>query len=208
MIDPLLRLTDAINELTQPRTHVERFTRDTGHGPVTRRWSMRVGSLLDQLGLCVSPGTGIDLAAGHAVPGSRPTASIEALDALMAIDVEVAQLADYHDVKREDIIGNLRGLLGVATGSDDAEQSYLAVRAERWVSRAKSVTGWADPVWRPDNSCPLCEERRSLRVRIMSASEMHASCVHCGETWTPDTIGLLAEHIRYENREDEIEEAS
>ena len=199
---PLARLTAAIDELVEPRTHTERFTRDTGHGPITHHWQTHVASLLDQLRQAVTPGSSIDLDNGHAIPASRPTASIEALDTLEAITVEVTRLITYTGPRpRPDLEANLRGLLGTAASSDDDTQTYLAGLAERWLSRAKVLTGWEIPPWKPANSCPLCDARHSLRVRGITDIEVHACCVACGETWTPTTIGLLAEHMRWENGE-------
>jgi Zn-finger nucleic acid-binding protein len=49
-------------------------------------------------------------------------------------------------------------------------------------------------------ACPVCDVRRSLRVNL---SLQTALCVECREVWDSTTIGLLAEHIRAENMEDE-----
>ena len=201
---PLERLAEAVDALTQPRTHREPYTRRTDAGTVVHdRHVTRVASLLEQLGASVTPSGETRLDSGHAVPGSRPTARIEAIDALMAIDVESTQLLAYAGgSERGDIAANLRALVGRMSTLNDDEQTEVARAAGRWVSRALSVTGWDVEPFRPDNTCPLCAEKRTLRVRVMTAFEVHASCVACGETWTPDSIGLLAEHVRWENGEE------
>ena len=207
---PLERLVAAVDELTQPRTHREPLLPDmapkdarTGqpiHGAVTTH----VASLIDQVGVSVTPGTGIDLSLGHAVPGSRPTVSVEALDAGEAIRREATRTLTYlGGTDRHNLAANLRALIGHATQQEHPTQLDVAREAERWVSRAKSVTGWADAPFRPENTCPLCSHRHTLRIRATSTSDVHASCVHCGETWTPETAGLLIEHIRWENGENQ-----
>jgi len=72
----------------------------------------------------------------------------------------------------------------------------------RWWTWSRVVTGWDLPAWEPDNTCPLCGTRGSIRVRLV---EKLATCTNdaCRETWDDTTIGLLADHIRHENHEDE-----
>lgn len=65
---------------------------------------------------------------------------------------------------------------------------------------ATPLTGWDSPAWRPDNTCPLCSKHGGLRVR---ADATGATCVECGEAWDEAAIGLLAEHIRRENHDEE-----
>lgn len=198
---PLERLTDAVDELVRPRTHREPYTYKDDHGTVVNsRHITHVASLLEQIGACVYPSGETRLDQGHPVPSSRPNASIEAIDALASIDDESSRLFTYlGGTDRGDVAGNLRGLIGRATPLDDDTQTYLASCASRWASRAKSVTGWEVEPFKPENTCPLCAQKRTLRIRAFSASDVHASCVSCGEVWTPDTVGLLAEHIRWEN---------
>lgn len=206
---PLERLADAIDELVEPRTHREALTPDqapinarTGkpiHGAVLTD----VTSLLDQLAH-IQPGGGI-ADGGHRIPGSRPTAHLEALDALMLIDTESgAWLTMLRMRDRHSVAANLRALLGGATALPQPEQHELANNAHRWVTIAAVITGWEIPPWRPDNTCPLCATRGSLRVRAgdgITSDEVSATCVSCWEHWHPDTIGLLAGHIRAENGE-------
>ncbi|WP_157432593.1 hypothetical protein [Aeromicrobium sp. Root472D3] len=62
------------------------------------------------------------------------------------------------------------------------------------------LTGWDSPAWRPNNTCPLCGVKGGLRIRL---DHHTGTCMDCRQTWDPSTIGLLADHIRVENHEDE-----
>ena len=136
-----------------------------------------------------------------------PIDRFDSLDAYEAINREARRLLTYLGGKdRGDITANLHGIIGRATSRTEEDQTYLASCAGQWVSRAMSVTGWLAPSFRPDNTCPLCAARNSLRIRGITVTEVHASCVACGSVWTPDSIGVLAEHIRWENGE--LEEAT
>lgn len=67
-----------------------------------------------------------------------------------------------------------------------------------WWTQARIVTGWDAPAWNPDNTCPVCGERGTLKIRLV---EQLAMCTKdaCRTTWDSETIGLLAEHIRAES---------
>lgn len=208
------KLLEAVDELTRPRRHREGLTPDMApldartrkpiHGAVIQH----VASLLEQLEDC-PPANTLVLDNGHPVPDSRPNANIESLDALAAVERESRWLLTYlGGTGRDTAADNLRGLVGMFDQLLIEQQRDLAQIAQRWASRAKSVTGWEDPPFSPNNTCPLCAASRTLRIRVISISDAHASCVACGETWTPDTIGLLAEHIRAENSDYEDMEAS
>lgn len=69
----------------------------------------------------------------------------------------------------------------------------------RWWHQARIVSGWDQAAYRLFNTCPICETRGSLRIKL----EVHAAlCVECREVWDAETIGLLAEHVRTENGDD------
>lgn len=204
---PLERLTEAVDALTRPRTHREALTPDMAPlDAVTRRpihgaVITKVASLLDQLTRALEPGGTTD--SGHRKPASTPAARLEALSALLVIDRECTDwmgflaLADRHL-----LAANLNGLVGAATSldTDDPELANLATSAKRWMTLANVTTGWEVAPWRPDNTCPLCAVRGSLRVRVGDGtSEASATCVGCWQHWTAETIGLLADHIRWEN---------
>lgn len=69
----------------------------------------------------------------------------------------------------------------------------------RWWTQARICSGWDSLPWKPNNTCPHCEERRSLRIR---PDDKTALCVNCRETWDSTNIGILAEHVRLENGEE------
>lgn len=85
------------------------------------------------------------------------------------------------------------------------EAHVLENDIHHWWKWARVVTGWDTPAWQPDNTCPLCGVRGTLRIRF---EDQLATCINdaCRETWDSFTIGLLAAHIRTENND--TEEAS
>lgn len=66
----------------------------------------------------------------------------------------------------------------------------------RWWTQARITSGWDMAAWKPNNTCPVCSDRRTLRIR---SDDMTAMCTKCRETWDQGTIGILAEHVRLEN---------
>lgn len=111
------------------------------------------------------------------------------------------RLGEY--VERRPIPGSgtfacVRLLGGLHPNQDKRVQAELARDMRRWWTWARIVSGWDSPAWRPDNTCPMCGERRTLRINLAAQA---AFCVHetCHETWDETRIGLLAEHIRQES---------
>lgn len=194
-------IADWTRELCEPRTHGEPFTTRQGTTWITQRHYTRHPSLLDQLRLAIEPSTTVE--DGRRPFASKPSARLEAIDRLMDIE---AQSDDWvirlgiGDVKApaED---NLHALAGAYPGMGPTEARLYARDLRRWLSWAKTVTGWDSPAWRPNAPCPLCEAKGSLRVRL---AESTGVCVECGEAWDPGTIGLLADHIRQTNGEDTL----
>lgn len=80
----------------------------------------------------------------------------------------------------------------------DATRRSITRDVRRWWTWARIATGWDSPAWRPDNTCPMCGERRTLRINLVAEL---AVCVHepCRETWDQSSLGLLADHIRLES---------
>ena len=206
---PLERLVEAVDELTMSRTHVEPYSRLVGQTWVHERWPTQVESLLAQLERCIEPSG--STSGGHRVPGSTPAARMDAINALLVIDAEVTQTVGvYLDEDRATIAANLRALVGLATELGEPDQRDLAKQARRWRTMAALVTGWEVPATRlTQNTCPLCAARGSLRVRVdANAGTGTALCVECHETWDETTVGLLAEHVRWENNDHEREETA
>jgi hypothetical protein len=204
------QLRDMIAELTRTRSHREHLTRPTAAGGTHTHFT-KVPALLDQLQW------------GHWTTGSdrtgsgyesRPAASIEALDTLVWIDLAAARwirdLGEDDPPSTIECVSLLGGLLASATRCK-APRAVVAPESgkvacctwhavdhdvRRWWTQARLVTGWDAPAWRPDNTCPNCAVRRSLRIRL---AERVGFCVECRETWSPAEYQVLAEHIRSES---------
>jgi hypothetical protein len=204
----LLAIAEAVDELVEPREHSEpRTVRDDNGTWVTTQHRTHVPSLLEQLSEALEPGGTGDT--GRAVPGSRPSARVDAMDVEQRIDQAAYLWAKTYATDRrwDPLPSRLRALVGVAGWIETEEQHQLAVEVRRWATWARVVTGWEVPPFRPDNTCPLCASRGGLRVRAgdgVTSTEAHALCLDCGEAWDPSTIGLLAEHIRAENGDEAV----
>lgn len=188
-----------ITELTSHHSHREHYT-----VRVDGRWQpgdhrTMVPPLLVQL--LNTPAAANEVQAGpmQGSYGSRPTARIEALDCLVRIDMEASRwLRDLGQDDPVDTIRVVRQLGGMLRGQPLVTRRELERDVRRWWTQARIVTGWDSPAWRPDNTCPLCSVRGGLRVKL---GDQTALCIECGETWTSDQIGLLADHILSENGE-------
>jgi hypothetical protein len=157
-------------------------------------------SLLDQLETASNTADGTNGAGGYK---SRPAAWLEPLDTLRLIDQEasawVRKLGDDDPPTTQACVMRVHGLWA---NQDDDTKKQIERSVSRWWTQARIITGWDSAAWRPDNTCPMCSERRALRIKL---ADQIGFCVDCRETWDEHNIGLLAEHIRAENREDETE---
>lgn len=190
----LASIADAVDALTNPIQVRERYERWVNGNRKTFVHQHTLPSLIDQLAAAIMPGevyvedTGGKI---YRMPQSTPAARIEAIDASLTIDAGAALWCSRLRITlRETADRNLRALVGAQVDSDTAGDILADLR--RWYGLAATLTGWERPAWRPDAPCPLCAQR-GLRVRL---DRRTAACAACGESWTPDTIGLLAEHVR------------
>jgi hypothetical protein len=165
---------------------------------VTERHHTVSPPLLEQLWSAAEQSGSVE--SGRRVLASKPSARIDAIDTAVRIENEVHALltargvTDSHD-RYPDTIAAVRHLGSIAGTDRDA---YRSIRS--WWAAARIVTGWDSPAWAPDNTCPLCAVRGGLRIRL----DLHTGlCIECHETWDENSIGLLADHIRAENHEDE-----
>lgn len=139
---------------------------------------------------------------GQRVFASKPSARLDAIDA--ALDVEkgvfgwLTRLGERPDTMR-DIIAGLRHIGSLAISKPKPVHNEIEADVRSWWVRASVLTGWESPAFQPNNTCPMCGTRGSLRIRLAAHT---AVCVSCRETWDPVVIGLLAEHIRRENDPD------
>ena len=184
---------DMIGELTSGRTNRQPYTR----GDETHHHRTYVPALIDQLATATPSSEGANGAGGAA---SRPAAWLEPLDTLALIDNEAAR---WIRILGEDDPADtklcVRRLHGLWASQDDTTKKRIERDVRSWWTQARCVTGWDSPAWRPDNTCPLCGERRTLRLKL---ADQIGFCTDCRESWDATTIGLLADHIRAENGED------
>lgn len=221
MTAPIRRLDlhELVRELCESTKHWEFYMRK---GKARHHVTINP-PLLVQLSAAATPKASVE--SGTARPASsKPSAAIEAIDTLLRIDRQAA--AWVRRLKQDDpgnVIGCVVQLGALAMGqdycgrktpkrADDGQVTCCTFHqiesdVRRWWSWARVVTRWDLPPWQPDNTCPLCGTRGSLRVRVV---ERLAVCTEdqCRETWDEATIGLLADHIRAENHEVEEEQAS
>lgn len=196
---------DLVNDLTREHAHREPYTSRTGTTSWTAHHVTRVPSLIDQLRHATPATTGDTGAGGYA---SRPAAHLESLDTLIHLDHEAARWVRTlgHD-DPGDTTATIQLLHGLhantpTCGRPTPGPTSCCTRhnierdLRRWWTQARIVTGWDSPAWRPDNTCPVCDKRGGLRIRLSTSTGL---CIECRETWDDTTIGLLADHIRYEN---------
>jgi hypothetical protein len=173
-----------------------------------------VPPLIDQLNEGGPADTG---GAYQATPSSRPPTSLDALDTLVHIDHEAS--AWVRKLGHDDpggTIACITKLYSLAASAEFCRRDKPVIEdreavccdvhriersMRRWWTQARVVSGWDSPAWAPNNTCPIdgCGDRRTLRIRLDDRS---ALCTNCRETWGPENIGLLAEHIRQENGEE------
>jgi hypothetical protein len=202
-------------QLTQWHTHRQPYHFEGGMSSWDTHHVTTVPPLIDQLDGADKRAAEMDLAG--ATPGSRPAANIEALDTLIHIDNEAAKWVRKlgHDDPGS-TIACVRLLFSLAASAkfcqrdkpskgDDGRSVVccdvhrIEHDMRRWWTQARIASGWDSLPWKPNNTCPVCSERRSLRIR---PDDRAAFCVGCRETWDQGTIGLLAEHVRQENGEE------
>lgn len=201
-----LELVDVVSELTQHTNHRETYEHDqTG----THARVVEAPSLIAQLRLAMTQSAAVD---GGTKPGfgSKPSARLDALDALLRIDQGAVRwlhlligVGDRMVLPRRLVNADTEVLVWKlhAAGSD-SEPVERDIRA--WWLHARIATGWDTPAFRPHNTCPTCKKRGGLRVRVDREDGVlvrHGLCVECKAQWTGEegTFEQLAWHIRVEN---------
>ena len=209
---PIEIITDSVNELVRSRINKEPYTHITvieGRAKLKPKvHKTEVPSLLDQLRQLLEPGGIGDQGPSH--PSSRPSFRAEAYDVLLGIDRAAQMWLRYNKLEtRHSIEGDLRQIVG-ATGTMLEHAVFnLAMEAKQWRVWARIATAWDMPARTPHNTCPLCGQYGALRIRLdLGVGTGEAMCVACNEAWDNFNIGLLAEHIRWENGESGSEAAS
>jgi hypothetical protein len=184
-------LASMIRELTEPSKQQTK----TPDGRVV--WRVSAPSLLDQLS-SLEPSSSEGVRRGF---GSRPPAQIEAIDLAKAIDSGTRLwLRTLGDTGRGTGADVVRRLYSLTPPLDRGTVDEITSDVRRWYTSARVVSGWDSAPFRPANRCPHCEEYGSLRVNV---ADRLACCIECRAAWDSSTLGILAEHIRAENGEDD-----
>lgn len=193
-----MELADYIRELTEAHSHSEPYTvRERGQWK-PKHHVTKAPSLIAQLWQNDIPSNAAEEGPRPGF-GSRPAARLDALDTATRIDLDANRwVTDMGETAPLDTIACLRRLHGLSASADPVTRREITSDVRRWWIRARIVTGWDSPAWTPDNTCPQCGERGTLRVRL---ADHIATCVDdgCRSTWDEATIGLLADHIRGES---------
>lgn len=189
----LTTIADVADALTNPVQVRERYEVWVNRNRVVKHWTHTLPSLLDQLGQAMIPGeVYVEDQGGHVVrtPRSVPPARLEAVNALVQIEAGAALWVTRSGLNlRPSPAGNIRALVGAQVDSEAARGILSDLK--RWYGWAATLTGWERPAWKPSVACPACDTK-ALRIHLARET---AACVHCGEAWTRDTIGILAAHI-------------
>lgn len=135
----------------------------------------------------------------RAIPGSGTAACVRLLGSLLPSANRCKGTRGHqHDGRCHDGMVELDRGVGVAGSGWCCTWHAVEHDVRRWWTQARIVTGWDRAAWCPDNTCPACGVRRSLRIRL---EDRIGVCVECRETWPPDSYQVLAEHIRSESDE-------
>lgn len=205
MTDVLLDLAAVADELCNPIRTVERIVEPDQHrnmrgrrGRAPRRiWVAQFPSLLDQLALAVQPGETFaepeTIVGAHQPPGPRYPARLVAVDRLLAIQAGAAMWCRAARLTlREQTSFNIRALVGVAPTLPSGDQDGLLTAMRGWHTWAAVASCWQRPDDAPRGTCPACDARNTIRVRLAARK---AFCVACGAWWDDSTMGVLAEHM-------------
>lgn len=207
-----MELVDYVRELCEPHTHAEHYTTRELGAWVPHDHRTKAPALVVQLWYGDLPSATVEegMRPGFA---SKPAARLDAFDGAVRIDLESARWvrdlgaedpADQVDTATWEIqrgsgtIACIRLLHGLSASADHVTRKAIERDVRRWWTQARILTGWDSPAWSPDNTCPQCGERGTLKVKLDQAVAM---CTHdpCRTTWNHDNIGLLADHIRAES---------
>lgn len=213
---------DMLRDLTQPHQHREPYESHRNGTTWTGWHTTHVPALITQL-IDAAPSSTLDQM-GTAF-GSRPAAPLESIDTVMLIDNEAGEWLnvlgeliptdklDPHTqrtIRGTGTIATLRKLgglhpslktCGAQTGHRDdtgawcCQRHHLEHDIRHWWHQARLTTGWDTAAFRPHNTCPVCEQWDSLRIRPDAAL-----CVECRSIWDGnDQLNILALHIQAEN---------
>lgn len=194
---------DVFRELTQWHHLDTVYEEERANGEHwTRHHTVTVPPLLQQLADAQPTG---ERNTSHSHPQSRPAAWLEQLDALQQIErqaaYELRTLGVNDDGNALTVVRRLYATRA-RLAHDTLERAEIDQFARLWWTQCRVLTGLDQTALRPHNTCPICDEPElgTLRIRRDATG---AFCVRCRATWTPENLGLLAEHIRIENNDTE-----
>ena len=220
----IVDVLDCVTDLTAPTIRREGFTvgqvnPDGSTTWIQQRHQTTSPSLLEQLWGAVEASGSVE--GGQRTFSSKPSARLDAIDAAQRIDTgaftwlrKLGLVDVYDDETLPDTAAAIKRLGSLLPSAERCNrrtpardrvcctQHHIEIDIRSWWITARVLTGWDSPAWQPANSCPVCEVKGGLRVKLEHRT---AVCVECGSTWSAETIGLLADHIRAENHEDESE---
>lgn len=194
-----MELADYVRELTEHHSHAEHYQIRRGATWYGANHVTKVPPLIAQLWANDLPSQTAETGTRPGF-GSKPAARLDALDTAARIDIEahrwVTDLGEH--ARGTDTIDLVRQLHGLTASALDVTRRAITHDVRRWWTQARIVTGWDSPAWSPDNTCPQCGERGTLKVRL---GDQIGMCTNdaCRVTWDQATIGLLADHIRAES---------
>lgn len=219
----MIQVLDMVKELTSPTKHSEQISQPQHNGDGTITWHTTRHNtthppLLDQLRDTTQQTAAPGDLAGKPTFGSKPPTRLDAIDAYTRIDLAAARwVRELGEDDPGDTAACVLKLSGLAASAHccmkrpalkNGDECCTVHAIERdirsWWTQARILAGWDRPAWEPDNTCPLCARKGGLRIKLEAQTAM---CTACHETWTPDEIGLLAQHMRLENADLEEEPA-
>lgn len=191
----LAELADHVRELTRP-LHVA--TPFEAYDPISHRTkkqthTLTLPSLLAQVRQAAYPTASKDDIFVAAPYQSRAPASVDAVALWLRITFASQGWMRHADLELRTLEGNLAGLVGIATSLDDRRLQLLATDIADWHHRASVLTGWVSPPAHPRVKCPVCDRMGGLWLRYDSRT---GGCSKCQARWSPETIGVLADHVR------------
>lgn len=192
----LTTLAALIDDLCDPHHHIERIYDTDRHRNrrVRRIWETTQPGLLAQLAALVPPTSQQAEGSTGGTFGSRPPLQLEALSRYAVIQIGAVRWAwSLQQPVRDTTESQLRGLIGPAASLDEPTLNTLVDEVRQWRRWCAVMTAWESPAYAPHVPCPVCEKVGRLRVNLAART---AVCLACDAGWDPDTIGVLAEHVR------------
>src|SRR5262245_52726022 len=125
-------------------------------------------SLVDQLQHAIEASASVKMGDGPRPGfGSQPAARLEALDAYTRIDVGAAAWCrDLGAEAPHETKDRIRKVRDLAAGADERTRKAVTADVRSWWASARVLTGWDSPAWRPASTCPACEAKGTLRIRL------------------------------------------